>query len=148
MFVRKHLFNTKIIAMTKISNMVAWVLRLTAAFILVQSLFFKFSGAEESKYIFSTLEMEPWGRVGTGVIELVASVLLLIPRTTWAGAIIGLGTMSGAIFFHFTVLGIEVADDGGQLFIYALVTWVCSLALLLLEKQKIKILLKTALVRQ
>ena len=117
---------------------ISWVLRLIAAFIMVQSLFFKFSGADESIYIFSTLGMEPWGRIGTGVIELVAAILLLIPRSTWLGAALGAGTMFGAIFFHLTSLGIEVHGDGGQLFLYAVVTAVSCLILLLFERQRIQ----------
>lgn len=117
---------------------ITWILRLIAVFIMVQSLFFKFSAAEESIYIFSTLDMEPWGRIGTGVIELIASILLLIPRTTWLGAAIGIATMSGAIFFHLTALGIEVKGDGGQLFIYAVVTWATCMTLLFLERKKIR----------
>jgi uncharacterized membrane protein YphA (DoxX/SURF4 family) len=100
-----------------------WILRGLAAIILLQTLFFKFSAAEESVYIFSTLGMEPWGRIGSGVIELIASILLLIPRTTAIGALLGLGVMSGAIFFHLTRLGIVVKDDHGQLFIYALLVF-------------------------
>jgi uncharacterized membrane protein YphA (DoxX/SURF4 family) len=115
----------------------SWVLRLIAAFIMVQSLFFKFSAAPESIYIFSTLGMEPWGRIGTGVIELIASVLILIPRTTWLGALIGIGTMSGAIFFHLTKLGVEVQGDGGQLFIYAVITLVNCILLAWLEWNQI-----------
>ena len=122
---------------------ITWILRLVAAFIMAQSLFFKFSGADESIYIFSTLGMEPWGRIGTGVVELIASILLLIPRTSWIGAGIGLGTMSGAILSHLTILGVEVKGDGGQLFIYAAVTAVCCLILLLLERQKIQSLLQS-----
>ena len=122
---------------------IAWILRGIAAFIMVQSLFFKFSGAPESIYIFSKLGMEPWGRIGTGVIELIASILLLVPRTTWIGATLGIGTMSGAIFFHLTTLGIEVKGDGGQLFIYAIVTLVSCVALLIIEKQRIQRLLST-----
>lgn len=121
------------------TNLIArWVLRLVAAFIMVQSLFFKFSGAEESIYIFSTLGMEPWGRIGTGVIELIASILLIIPRTTWLGAGIGLGTMAGAILSHLTKLGIEVKGDGGQLFIYAVVTCVSCAILLWLDREKVQ----------
>ncbi|MEJ1238071.1 DoxX family protein [Chryseolinea sp. T2] len=124
--------------MSNIKVILSWLLRLTAAFIMVQSLFFKFSGAEESVYIFSKLGMEPWGRIGTGVAELIASVLLIIPRTTWLGAALGLGTISGAIFFHLTSLGIEVMNDGGQLFIYALITAACCLILLLMEREKVQ----------
>jgi len=103
-----------------------WILRILAAAILLQTLFFKFSGAEESIYIFSTLGMEPWGRIGTGIVELVASILILIPRTTAFGAVLAAGTMSGAIFFHLTRLGIEVRGDHGQLFIYALLVFLSS----------------------
>jgi uncharacterized membrane protein YphA (DoxX/SURF4 family) len=107
-----------------------WVLRIIAAVILLQTLFFKFSGAEESKYIFSTIGMEPWGRIGTGIIELIASILILLPRTTFIGALLAAGAMSGAIFFHLTRLGIEVQGDHGQLFIYAMLVFVsaCILA--------------------
>lgn len=110
-------------------NILFWILRVVAALILLQTLFFKFSGAEESVYIFSTLGMEPWGRIGTGIVELIASILILIPRTTPFGALLALGTMSGAIFFHLTRLGIEVRGDHGQLFIYALVVFVSCLVL-------------------
>jgi len=106
-----------------------WILRVLAAVILLQTLFFKFSGAEESVYIFSTLGMEPWGRIGTGIVELIASVLLLLPRTTAFGALLALGTMSGALFFHITRLGIEVRGDHGQLFLYALLVFVSCLIL-------------------
>jgi uncharacterized membrane protein YphA (DoxX/SURF4 family) len=106
-----------------------WILRILSAVILLQTLYFKFSGAEESVYIFSTVGIEPWGRIGTGVIEAIAAVLLLIPRTTSIGALMGLGVMSGALFFHLTRLGIEVRGDHGQLFIYALLVFVCCLIL-------------------
>jgi len=129
------------------SKFIPWVLRTIAAVIMVQTLFFKFTGAEESIYIFSRLGMEPVGRIGTGVVELIASVLLLIPRTTWVGALLGIGLMSGAIFFHLTILGIEVAHDGGQLFIYALITFVSCLILLLMERQKITSMLKSIIDR-
>ncbi|KIC94863.1 DoxX family protein [Flavihumibacter solisilvae] len=110
-------------------NIAYWILRLVAAVIMLQTLFFKFTGAPESIYIFTTLGMEPWGRIGTGVMELVASVLLVIPRTTALGAVMGLGLMSGALFFHLTKLGIVVQNDSGQLFIYALIVFICCLIL-------------------
>jgi len=90
-----------------------WVLRILAAVIMLQTLYFKFSGSEESIYIFSTLGMEPWGRIGIGVLELIASALILFPRTTGVGAVLGIGLMSGAIFFHLTKLGLVVMNDGG-----------------------------------
>ncbi len=110
-------------------NILFWSLRVLAALIMLQTLFFKFSGAEESVYIFSTLGIEPWGRIGTGCAELIASVLILIPRTTPIGALLGLGIMSGALFFHLTKLGIVVKDDHGQLFIYALLVFISCLIL-------------------
>lgn len=116
----------------------SWVLRLVASFIMIQTLFFKFSAAEESVYIFSTLGMEPWGRIGTGVVELVASLFLLLPRTVWLGAFIGVGVMAGAIFFHVTMLGIEVKNDGGLLFVYALITLISCMVLLFFEKPNVE----------
>jgi uncharacterized membrane protein YphA (DoxX/SURF4 family) len=115
-----------------------WVLRLLAAAIMLQTLFFKFSAAPESVYIFSTLGMEPWGRIGTGCVELVASVLILIPATTGLGAILGVGVMSGALFFHLTKLGIVVMNDGGQLFIYALLVFLSSLVLAWTFRKQLK----------
>ena len=113
-----------------------WALRIIAALILLQTLFFKFSAAEESVYIFSTLGMEPWGRIGSGVLELIASILILYPRTTFMGAALGAGLMSGAIFFHLTKLGLVVKNDGGQLFIYALLVFIsCVLLLIIYRKQ-------------
>jgi len=106
-----------------------WIFRLVAAVIMLQTLFFKFTAAEESVYIFSTLGIEPWGRIGTGVGELIASVLILIPATTAFGALLGLGLMSGALFFHLTKLGIVVQGDSGQLFIYALLVFISCLVL-------------------
>src|SRR6478672_1098039 len=94
---------------------VSWILRGIAAAILLQTLFFKFSGAEESIYIFTTVGMEPWGRIGSGVAELIAAVLLLVPGTVIYGAVLSLGVISGAIFFHLTKLGIRLTavDDNG-----------------------------------
>jgi len=111
-----------------------WILRLLAAIILLQTLYFKFSAAPESIYIFSRLGMEPWGRIGTGILELIAGVLLLVPATTAFGAALSSLLMAGAIFFHVTKLGIVVQDDGGQLFIYALIVFVSSLVLVILHR--------------
>lgn len=103
----------------------SWVARIVAAIILLQTLFFKFTGAKESIYIFQQVGMEPWGRYGSGTVELIASVLLFIPGATALGALIGMGVMAGAIGSHLTVLGIEVQDDGGLLFTLAIVVFVC-----------------------
>lgn len=125
-----------------------WVLRLLAAVILLQTLFFKFSASEESVYIFSTIGMEPWGRIGTGVMELIAAILILVPRTTALGALLAIGLMSGAIFFHLTTLGIEVKGDGGQLFIYALLVFISSVILLFIHQSQIKQLLQILRLRK
>lgn len=114
---------------TKKKNIIYWILRLIAVVIMLQTLFFKFTGAPESVYIFSTLGMEPYGRIGTGILELTASLLLLFPKTTVFGAVLGLGLMSGAIFFHLTRLGIVVQDDNGLLFTYAILVFLSCLIL-------------------
>ena len=124
---------------------ILWALRIVPAIILLQTLFFKFTTAEESVYIFSKLGAEPYGRIGSGVFELIASILLLIPRTTLIGAILGLGVMSGAMLSHLFVLGIEVKGDHGQLFAYAVITAVCCLALIFTLRAKIPDLLKLKL---
>ncbi len=113
-------------SMTRPMALVSWICQLTAAAILLQTLFFKFSGAEESRFIFSTLGVEPWGRITSGVVELVAALLLLSPRTAAAGALLALGVMAGAIFAHLFVLGVEVKGDGGLLFALALAVFSCG----------------------
>jgi len=126
-------------------TIVLWALRLLASVILLQTLFFKFSASEESVYIFSTIGMEPWGRIGTGVMELIAAILILIPRTTAFGALLAIGLMSGALFFHLTTLGIEVKADGGLLFIYALLVLISSAILLFVYQSQIRMLLSSIL---
>jgi uncharacterized membrane protein YphA (DoxX/SURF4 family) len=118
-------------------KIIIWLLRIIPACILLQTLYFKFTGQPESVYIFKTAGMEPWGRYASGIAELIAAVLLLIPRYTWLGALLAAGVLAGAIFFHLTKLGIEVMDDGGQLFIYALVAFTCSVILLILHRKDI-----------
>jgi hypothetical protein len=120
----------------------SWTLRIIAAFILLQTLFFKFTGAKESVYIFTTLGLEPWGRIGTGVVELIASVLLLLPDTVAYGALLSLGVISGAIFSHLTKLGIALpaVDDHGELFALALTVFICSVGVLVLHRGEIRVL--------
>ncbi|WET03427.1 MULTISPECIES: DoxX family protein [Flavobacterium] len=125
------------------TQVILWVLRLTASVILLQTLYFKFTGAPESIYIFSTLGIEPYGRLGSGIAELIFAILILIPKTTWLGALGGIGVMTGAVFSHLFVLGIEVKNDGGLLFTLALITFLCCLGLLYLNKNKIINFLKT-----
>ncbi|MCA6439025.1 MAG: DoxX family protein [Sediminibacterium sp.] len=121
--------------MTK-NKIFPWLLRIIAAVIMLQTLFFKFTAAPESVFIFSTLGIEPWGRIGTGIAELIASVLLLIPSTTVFGALLAMGIMGGAIVSHLAVLGIEVRGDGGQLFAYALTVFIASGILAWLNREK------------
>ena len=118
----------------------SWVLRAIVAVILLQTLFFKFTGAPESVYIFETVGQEPWGRYGSGVVELIASILLFVPALVPVGAGIALGVMSGAIFFHLTQLGIVVQDDGGLLFGLALVVALGSALLLWLFRRDLPII--------
>lgn len=125
------------------TNTGIWVLKLITAVIMLQTLYFKFTGAEESIYIFSRIGMEPWGRIGTGVLELIASALILYPRTTHFGAILAMGLMGGAIFFHLTKLGISVLDDKGQLFLYAMLVFVSSAALLFIYRDRVTKLIQT-----
>ena len=117
-----------------------WLLRLTAAVILLQTLFFKFTGAPESVYIFTKVGAEPWGRIGSGVIELITAILILVPRTTWLGALMATGVMAGAIASHLTVLGIQVQGDKGLLFALALVVFLSSATLLLIFRRSIPII--------
>jgi uncharacterized membrane protein YphA (DoxX/SURF4 family) len=126
--------------LTKTQIIISWALRLVAAGILLQTLFFKFTGAEESKYIFSALGAEPWGRIGSGVVELIAAILLLIPRTTTIGALLALGTMSGAILSHVAVLGIEVKNDRGLLFTLAMIVFFSCLGVLFLHRHEIPLI--------
>jgi putative oxidoreductase len=112
--------------LSRTASVISWIGQLTAAVILGQTLFFKFSGAPESVYIFSRLGAEPAGRYGTGTFELVAVILLLIPRTAGTGAVLALGLMAGAIASHLTVLGIEVQEDRGLLFGLAITTFLAS----------------------
>ena len=121
----------------------SWVCRIIVAVILLQTLFFKFTGAEESKFIFTTLlgpDLEAFGRIGSGVVELIAVILLVLPRTTWLGAFIALGTISGAIVSHLTMLGIVVKDDGGLLFALAVTVFVLSAVVLLIHRRELPVL--------
>ena len=127
-------------AITRHINLVSWILKIIVAVILLQTLFFKFTGAEESVYIFTQLGAEPWGRIGSGVIELIAAILLLIPRTATIGAILALGTISGAIMSHIFKLGLVIKDDGGLLFGLALVVFFCSGLILLIHRREIPII--------
>ena len=120
-------------------RVIDWIVRLVAAGVLLQTLFFKFSGAPESVYIFTALGMEPWGRIGSGVVELVASGLLLWTGTAGLGGLLASGLMAGAIFSHLTKLGIEIQGDGGLLFGLAWVVFLCSLATVALHRAELRL---------
>jgi putative oxidoreductase len=122
-----------------------WIARLTAALILLQTLYFKFTGAEESVYIFTAIGMEPWGRIGVGILELIAAGLILVNATAWIGALLSLGLMAGAIMMHLTVLGIEVRNDNGYLFFLAVAVFVCSLFVLAVSRKKILLTVRSFL---
>lgn len=124
-----------------VKSIIIWVLRILAAVILLQTLYFKFTAHPQSVKLFTILGMEPWGRIGTGIFELIAAILILIPRTTLLGALMGLGLMAGAIFFHLSKLGIIFDGDAG-LFTYAVITFVCCLALIIVYRKDIPKLLK------
>ncbi|NME72194.1 DoxX family protein [Flammeovirga aprica] len=113
------------------------ILKIAVAIILVQTLRFKFTAHPDSVYIFSTVGMEPFGRIGVGVMELIAAILILIPRTSWLGAVLTFGIIGGAVFMHLTILGIEINGDGGSLFYLAVVTEFLSGVVLWFEKDNI-----------
>jgi hypothetical protein len=123
--------------LSKPQFIVSWIVRLTAAIILLQTLFFKFTGAPESVYIFTKVGMEPWGRYGSGGVELIAAILLMSRCHAWLGATLALGMMGGAIMSHLTKLGIVVQDDGGLLFCLAITVAVCSLVTLALHRRQV-----------
>jgi len=125
--------------LSKTQAAASWGLQLLAAVILLQTLYFKFTAAEESVYIFTTVGLEPWGRIGSGIAELIAATLLLVPGLTSAGAILAMGIMAGAIVSHLTILGIEVKGDGGLLFGLALTVFVASAIVLYLRREQIPV---------
>ncbi len=119
----------------KYSSVLIWILRLIAAVIMLQTLYFKFTAHPQSVHLFTELGMEPWGRIGTGVVELIASLLIIYPRTTGIGATIGTGLMAGAIFFHLTKLGIKFEGDY-VLFMYAVVAFTsCTILAVIFRSQ-------------
>ena len=133
--------------LSRAQAIVNWCLQFAVAGILLQTLFFKFTGAEESVYIFSTVGrffgvpvIEPWGRIGSGVVELIASLLLIVPATASSGAVLTMGVMAGAVLSHLFVLGIEVKGDGGLLFTLALAAFIGSAVVLALRREQIPVL--------
>ena len=124
-----------------IRSIAIWILRLVPAIILLQTLYFKFTAHPESVKLFTEIGMEPYGRIGTGILELIASILILIPRFTGYGAILGLILMTGALYFHLTKIGIYFNGDP-LLFIYAVITFVCCAILIFVYKTQLESKLK------
>ena len=118
--------------------------RSIAAVILLQTLYFKFTASPESVYIFTSVGMEPWGRIAVGILELIAGVMLFISATAWLGGLLALGLMGGALMMHLTKLGISVQGDGGYLFFLALAVTLCSLYVVIKNKDHILTIVKRA----
>jgi uncharacterized membrane protein YphA (DoxX/SURF4 family) len=124
-----------------LKNTFIWILRLVPAVILLQTLFFKFTAHPQSVKLFTEIGMEPYGRIGSGIVEGIAAILILVPKYTGYGAILGLMMMTGALYFHLTKLGINF-DGDPVLFILALITFVCCAILILLNKSQLENVLK------
>jgi len=140
--IHHSLFTIHQLTTMKFSTIAIWGLRILAALILLQTLFFKFTASEESVFIFTKLGLEPYGRIGIGVLELIAAILILYPKTTASGAVLAAGLMAGAIMSHLTKLGLVVMDDHGQLFIYALLVLLSSATLVIVFRIQLYNLIK------
>lgn len=116
------------------------ILRILVSVLLLQTLFYKFTAHPDSVYIFTQIGMEPYGRVGIGILELITAILFLFPKLVWLGSVLSIGIISGAILMHFTLLGIEINNDGGSLFYIALIVLVLSIILLIIERKNIPII--------
>ena len=125
--------------LTRNELILSWILQLIVAGILFQTLFFKFTGAEESVYVFSTLGIEPWGRFASGIAELAVVVLILWPATAALGALLGLGVITGALLSH-TRLGLVVKDDGGLLFALAVIVFLSSATVVYLRRAELPVI--------
>lgn len=126
----------------KTQIVLSWILRLTVAIILLQTLYFKFTAHPDSVHIFTALGVEPWGRIGLGIVELITAALVLWPRSQLVGMVLSLGIIVGAIGSHLLVLGLNVENDGGGLFSLAATVFVCTTLYLILHKQEVTALLK------
>jgi hypothetical protein len=123
----------------KNSNVLSWILRILVAVILVQTLYYKFTAHPDSVYIFSKLGAEPYGRIGLGIVELITSCLILIPRTKIIGIVLSFGIMCGAILAHLLVIGVQIKGDGGGLLTLAAIVFVSCAILLILHRKEIRI---------
>lgn len=125
-------------SVSKSSGFVSWLLQILAAVILLQTIYYKFTGAAESIYIFENAGLEPWGRYMSGIVELLAGLLLLLPGLNWLGAVLGLLVMTVALYVHLGVLGVEIMGDGGAMFYLATTVWICCLCVFWIRKPEIK----------
>lgn len=116
------------------------ILRIIVAVILLQTLFYKFTAHQDSVFIFSQVGMEPYGRIGIGVLELISAILILIPTTIWIGASLTIGVLAGAIFFHLTKIGIQVQGDGGLLFYMAVTTFILAFMVLWTNRKSVPVI--------
>ena len=121
-------------------NNLSIVLRIIVAVILLQTLYFKSLAHPDSVYIFTQVGMEPMGRIGIGVLELIASIILFFPKRIWFGSGLAAALMTGAVIMHITMIGIEVKGDGGALFYAAIATLMLSLIILGSKKKDISYL--------
>lgn len=128
-----------------------WACQVIAAGILAQTLYFKFTGAPETVALFEVIGLGTPGRLGTGVAELAAAVLLLIPRTAALGGLLSLGVISGAIMGHLTKLGISIDPvalgnpaleplKGPTLFGLAVIVFAASAIVVAIRRREIPIL--------
>ncbi len=122
----------------KPKKIISWILRAVIAVILLQTLFFKFTAHPDSVHIFSALGVEPWGRIGLGIVELITSILVLIPKAKLVGITNSFGIILGAVFSHFLVIGINVKNDGGGLFTLAIIILVSCFILFIIHKNEYK----------
>ncbi len=132
----------------KIKTLFSLLLRLVVAITLLQTLYFKFTAHPDSVHIFSSLGLEPYGRIIVGIMELITSILILIPRTKMFGMLGSLGIIAGAIFSHVLVLGVNVQGDGGDLFALAILVFVSSSVFLWIHRDELKELINRFVFRK
>lgn len=118
-------------------NYLKLIIRIAIAVILIQTLRFKFTAHPDSVYIFKKVGLEPYGRIGIGILELIASILILVPKTTWLGSLAVISIIGGAILMHLTELGIDINGDNGLLFYTAIATFTLSVISLWFSKKDI-----------
>lgn len=122
--------------------MFSWILRLVVAIILLQTLYYKFTAHPDSVHIFTAIGIEPWGRIGVGILELITALLILIPNTKVIGIMCTLVIILGAVFSHLLVLGLNVSNDGGALFVLAIIVLIASILFIKINKNEVLLTIK------